>query len=322
MRLLPLLARTMLLVSIAASASAVTMAWTPIGNPGNACDPQLEECFGAVGYAYGIGTNEVTNGQYAEFLNAIASTDTNEIFEPILFSPLSGISRTGAPGSYSYSVNPGYETRAVNFIDFYDALRFANWMHNGQPTGAQGPNTTEDGAYTISQAGIDANTITRNPGAQIALPTENEWYKAAYYDALLAQYNPYPFADHANQANCELPPGTTSHSSNCAGVSGPQVAPVGSYPSSPSAFGTYDQGGNVAEWNETIIDGIDGSQRGVRGGGYIGPDPSAAAYREAYIPIYSSSSQGFRLVLIPEPSTGLLVIVGLMGFTVSRPQRG
>ena len=45
------------------------MEWTSIRNPGNACDPQLQGCFGAVGYAYQIGTYEVTNAQYAEFLN-------------------------------------------------------------------------------------------------------------------------------------------------------------------------------------------------------------------------------------------------------------
>jgi hypothetical protein len=39
------------------SASAVTMDWTPIGNPGNACDPQSQGCFGAVGYDYYIVTS-------------------------------------------------------------------------------------------------------------------------------------------------------------------------------------------------------------------------------------------------------------------------
>jgi hypothetical protein len=66
-----------LLVSllIASSASAVTMDWTPIGNPGNASD---NTGFGAVGYAYHIGTYEVTNTQYAEFLNARAVSDPLE----------------------------------------------------------------------------------------------------------------------------------------------------------------------------------------------------------------------------------------------------
>ena len=32
----------------------------------------------------------------------------------------------------------------VNYVDFYDALRFANWMNNGQGNG-----DTETGAYTL-----------------------------------------------------------------------------------------------------------------------------------------------------------------------------
>jgi hypothetical protein len=65
---IPLVARSLLLsLLMTSSASAVTMSWTPVGNPGNACDPQSQGCFGAVGYAYSIGTYEVTNAQYASF---------------------------------------------------------------------------------------------------------------------------------------------------------------------------------------------------------------------------------------------------------------
>ncbi len=49
----------------------------------------------------------------------------------------------------------------VNFVDFYDSLRFANWLHNGQPTGAQNNTTTEGGSYTITAAGIATNSIAR-----------------------------------------------------------------------------------------------------------------------------------------------------------------
>jgi hypothetical protein len=51
----------------------------------------------------------------------------------------------------------------VNYVSFYDALRFANWLHNGQPTGAQGNATTEGGAYTIMPDGIAANSFPNGP---------------------------------------------------------------------------------------------------------------------------------------------------------------
>jgi len=98
----------------------------------------------------------------------------------------------GSPGSYTYSPIAGREALPVVFVSFYDALRFANWLHNGQPTGAQDNSTTEDGAYTITAQGISNNSITRNPGATIFLPSEDEWYKAAYYGALSASYFDYP----------------------------------------------------------------------------------------------------------------------------------
>jgi formylglycine-generating enzyme required for sulfatase activity len=66
---------------IASSASAVTMDWVTVADPGNPGDPQ-ESCylcepgmaFGSVSAAYRISKYEVTYTQYAEFLNAVAAT--------------------------------------------------------------------------------------------------------------------------------------------------------------------------------------------------------------------------------------------------------
>jgi hypothetical protein len=41
----------------------------------------------------------------------------------------------------------------VNRVSFYDALRFANWRHNGEPTGEQDNTTTEDGALRLPRFG-------------------------------------------------------------------------------------------------------------------------------------------------------------------------
>src|SRR5215468_6803146 len=105
MRVSALLASSMLLL-MASSGSAVTMAWTPIGNPGNACDPQPQGCFGAVGYSYSIGTYEVTNAQYAEFLNAKAASDPYGLYSEYMDSVAGGITRSGSSGSYAYAAIP------------------------------------------------------------------------------------------------------------------------------------------------------------------------------------------------------------------------
>ena len=96
-------------------------------------------------------------------------------------------------GSYTYSVNANSANLPVTYVSWGDAARFANWMQNNQPTGAQGPLTTETGAYALNGAVTDAalNAVTRSLTAAIVIPSEDEWYKAAYYDATSSYYN-YP----------------------------------------------------------------------------------------------------------------------------------
>ena len=70
----------------------------------------------------------------------------------------------------------------ATYIDFFDAVRFCNWLHNGKPQGEAGSGTTEDGAYAIDGSDVSL----RKPGAKYSLPSENEWYKGAYYDPAAA----------------------------------------------------------------------------------------------------------------------------------------
>ena len=48
---------------------AVTMAWSPVGNAGNAPDPATGSLYGAVAYNYNIGTYDVTSNQVRRALN-------------------------------------------------------------------------------------------------------------------------------------------------------------------------------------------------------------------------------------------------------------
>jgi len=312
-------------VLLGAPASAVTIDWVSVGDSGNACDTQSQGCFGAVAYDYQISKYEVTNAQYTEFLNAVADTDTNALYTTLMdSSSFGGITRSGSSGSYSYSVKTGFADKPVNYVSFYDSLRFANWLENGQPTGAQGNATTEDGAYTITGAGITANSITRNAGATIFLTSEDEWYKAAYYDALATSYFDYPAGSNAATA-CAAPTGA-ANSANCdapgsnatdADVDAPTI--VGSFTGSPSPFGTFDQGGNVTEWNETIFSP---SGRGLRAGSF-GDTPTvlAASFRFSIGPASQFDNVGFRVASLPEPAAGLLVLTGMLALSNWRRRR-
>jgi len=299
MRVLPLLIRTTLVVSIAASASAVTMAWTPIGNPGNGAD---STGFGAVGYAYRIGTYEVTNAQYAELLNAKASSDPLGLYN----TNMAGIARSGVSGNYTYSLVAGREEVPVNYVSFFDAARFANWMNNGQGSG-----DTESGTYTLSNG--SPPDVTRNVGATVFLPSEDEWYKAAYYNPSTVGYFDFP-AGSNSPSICSTPTATANRSNCDHAVGG--LTLKGSYTGSASPYGTYDQGGNVREWNESL-NGASG--RGQRGGDFDSdPFTFHAGVRGGALPGYEDSASGFRLVLIPEPSTGLLVLAGLLALSARR----
>jgi hypothetical protein len=116
----------------AAPASAVDIEWVTVGSPGNSCDVRGPSCSGgAVAYSYQIAKYETTNLQYAEFLNAVATTDSNGLYQTSMGSGFGGITRSGNSGSFSYSAISGRESMPVNHVSFYSALRFVNWLDNG-----------------------------------------------------------------------------------------------------------------------------------------------------------------------------------------------
>jgi formylglycine-generating enzyme required for sulfatase activity len=173
--------------------------------------------------------------------------------------------------------------------------------------------------------------VTRNAGATLFVPSEDEWYKAAYYDPTSSSYFDVPTGSNG-VPNCSAPT-ASANSGNCSnnwegGYISSGLTNVGSYPGSPSPYGTFDQGGNVAEWNEALIHVISGyTGRSIRGGPF-----DSAYYDFAAIRSYptqgwvSNSGFGFRLALIPggfvpEPGTGGLVLTGLLGLAGWRRAR-
>jgi len=152
-----------------------------VGDVGNSNDPNTGNLYGDVNYIYQIAQYPVTNCEYVQFLNAVASTDTYGLYNTAMdINARGGITRSGSSGSYTYTVKTNMGNKPVVLVSWFDCARYCNWLHNGKPTGPQNSSTTEDGAYTLNGAttGVD---ITRNVNANYYIPTENEWYKAAYY---------------------------------------------------------------------------------------------------------------------------------------------
>ncbi len=294
------------------AALAVTIPTVLVGNPGNAADTEVMTTdgttgYGAVPYNYHIGTYEVTNAQYAEFLSAKAASDPLALYNAEMGST-GGITRSGSNGSYTYAVKTNMGNKPVNYVSWYDSIRFANWLHNGQSSG-----DTETGAYTVGSLDPDGTptnglSITRNAGATWFLTSEDEWYKAAYYDG--SSYFDYPASSNA-APRARLPPGGVNSANFAFVVSA--LTDVGAYTLSYSPYGTFDQGGNVFEWNETMVSGSLPSLRG----GSVGTssDLLRASFRYVDNPTFEYFITGFRVAnipegFIPEPSSGVLAIVG------------
>jgi sulfatase modifying factor 1 len=240
--------------------------WVPIGNTGNAADtadgddgtPGVQ-CYGAVSHAYQIAKNETTISQYAEFLNAVAKTDTYGLYSTHManVTTIAGITQVGGSGSYSYAAVSGSGNKPITYVSWFDAARFCNWMHNGQPTGLQTVGTTEGGAYTLN--GATSGIITKNVAAMVWIPSEDEWYKAAYYDpnkggAGVGGYWLYPNQSNTLDGNTiGVANSANYYDGDHVGYPGMALTDVGAYgANSDSAYGTNDQGGNVHEWNDGV----------------------------------------------------------------------
>jgi formylglycine-generating enzyme len=260
-----------------------------IGNAGNAADPYTGSKYGVVGYNYRIGKYEVTNAQWNAF-TAIAGAPTGNSFIDV----------------FGYSVNP-YDQSAsftgaqqpTNNVSWYEAAQFCNYLTSGNKSlGAY--QLGADGSITVNRAAAIATY-----GMVYVIPTENEWYKAAYFKPDGSGYSLY-----ANGTST-IPPADNGWNYSGGTYSTPWNVGTGTQEQN----GTFDIMGNIWEWNETLLPYY--SYRGLRGGSYYGKDTAIAlassdpTYNNTF-PANEWDSIGFRIASIPEPATLLLLGVGGM----------
>jgi formylglycine-generating enzyme len=307
----------------------------PVGDPGNApYTPYPSSNYGAVAYTYRMAKYEVTAAQYTEFLNAKAKSDPFGLYNTLMNYDDDpdhywgcNIKRTGSSGNYTYSVASDWANRPVNYVSWYDCIRFVNWLQNGQGSDAD----TESGTYAISGSGpywtVDvpsaATRATWTPTTgHWVLPSDNEWYKAAYYDPQKpggAGYWSYPTRSDTTPINALPDPGNHANFRNDAPGVGEYTigspynrTPVGAFANTVSAYGSFDLAGNVWEWNEDDSSGVPG-YRALRGGSCFG-------YARNLLPntgyTYFDSKRefgdgGFRVAWVPEPA-GTTMLLGII----------
>ena len=87
-----------------------------------------------------------------------------------------GIVQSGGSGSYTYAVAAADQNFPVNYVSFWDAARFCNWLQNGQPEPAFGgrarrkPGTTPLNGYN---GAVWARPITPQRGGHVvSFPAE------------------------------------------------------------------------------------------------------------------------------------------------------
>lgn len=271
--------------------TSVTMDFVTVGDAGNVADAEVMSTdgttgYGSVPYAYRIGKYEVSEAQW----DAVVAANAGDLLN-----------------------DPGYwgGNQPVAAISWNEAAMFCNWLTSGNVT---------QGAYAINGSGvvtgIDRAAAASTYGTVYFIPTEDEWYKAAYYKGggTSAGYWDYPTQDDVSN-----PPDGIDFSGD------PDFDAVfsdgGYHLSQPnnadnagvlSAYGTMGQGGNVFEWNETLITG---SSRGLRGGPFeYGLDGLPASLRFWHDPSsIEHDDLGFRVAsneVVPEPGSLALTISG------------
>jgi hypothetical protein len=291
------------------------MDFVTIGNPGNVADSTgLPNPAGSVPYVFRMGKYEVSE------------------------SMVTKASILGGLGIEMQVTRGG--NKPATYITWNEAARFVNWLNTDWGSVPAYKFTLNPGdvgysanlnnieLWTAADPGFDAANPYRDSRAHFFLPSENEWYKAAYFDGTAGVYYNYP-------TGSDTPPSSTVGGASAGTAVFTPSSPPG--PNEPadimnagglSPYGTMGQGGNVREWVESAADGVNDSpseDRPYRGGYWLGGVNLLESASRTYFGAsdYERYSTGFRIAAVPEPlETAGVAGLAALGFALWRRRNG
>ena len=256
-------------------ANSFVMEFTEIGNPANTPEtlgnPNPK---GIVSYVYRMARYEVSR----EMLNK-ANVDG------ALGLTMADMTSFGGNGVL----------KPATGLSWYEAAKFVNWLNTS--TGFEAAYKFDSsGNYQLwspGDAGYNASNPFRNANAKYVLPSNAEWYKAAYgrQDGGWNYYTTGNITPTAVASATDI--GNTIVYKQ--GVQGPaDITSSGGW----SSYATVGQGGNASEWSESAVDGInnDTSENRCVLGGYWG---STTLYDfDSNTPFAKWNATGIRVAII------------------------
>jgi sulfatase modifying factor 1 len=260
---------------------------------GNTTNTNSSLGYGAVPYAYRMGKYEISQ------LKVTKAT----------LLGLAGVSTTASSSN-----------RPAASVTWYEAAAFVNFLNTNSGKTAAYNLTLSNTTWSMNlQATNQAWTLGgtnlyRNKDAFYFLPSENEWFKSAYYNPSNSTYYTYPLGSNSapsqlgNQGGTN--PGSAVYLPNIFEPGPAEAERAGGL----SPYGAMGLAGNVWDWVESAFDGTNNSgseNRTFRGGVYGQLAGNiVSSYRQSVAPTTGTADMGFRVASIPEPSTYALFLLG------------
>ena len=283
------------------SGQEFTIDFVNIGNAGNTDDLGAgggiySTPYGGVGYGYRMGTYEISQ-------------------DAITKATASGLGSVVA-GSWGAS-QPAAD------MTWFEAAAFVNFLNTS--TGHQTAYQLTGVTSLTPWASVDAwqaggENLYRHKDAYYFLPSEDEWYKAAYHQNTGVNADYWDYATGSNSIPTAVASGTTSGTAVYNNVTASPAAVNND--GGLSAYGTMGQNGNVWEWDESAFDGTNNSSselRTILGGSWNNPEVNLrSSSRSTNVPSSSINNVGFRVASVPEPSCAMLMLGSGLGFLARR----